>query len=555
MIKTNDLFKRSGVALADILANSVAVILILLIATLDVEQKKSEDELQENANITTILSRQISTNVVFNDLPTSPPAVLHDYNSCAIAHDCDPARYPIIEVYDDYARIISRSTTNQKFYPSELLKQKNALERYISSLSTEDRANIRFDIHGVGQYYLVLSILSELNIRPRHWHYLGENAPKIAFNQLANEQSFGEQESNSNATKNKIDNPTDEANNAQTQESGTQNQTDILEGQIGKMTLNTQQYDSLLPEDNNVDAANLDPNLLAQLQQSTGISQAQLLELIKFGTNSRGSNNASYQSKMYIPNLKTQLKSAPTNGAQPLELAKHRIFILANLLNILNYATLEQTFDLSLQAKSALKIATLTDISKHPHYEIIKQLDQQLNKKQALNNKLNQIKYPQKLTSNQLIITANKAVPKIDIALIENENWLQKQASLKIDYLLRLYPTLFKGEFLKSTDNMTILVRPEEFNNPNPRWLPIAAFDYRLENISLGFIYAAMDNNRLVIDTNINQVKLNNRYLSKIKINQNKHSDYSNSSIMWLLLLVFIILLLAKPWIKQSIKS
>ena len=65
-----------GVALADILANSVAVILIMIIITITVQQKRAEDEVSQNASVTTILARQLASTIVFNDLPSSPPARL-----------------------------------------------------------------------------------------------------------------------------------------------------------------------------------------------------------------------------------------------------------------------------------------------------------------------------------------------------------------------------------------------------------------------------------------------------------------------------------------------
>ena len=576
MIKSSDLFKRSGVALADILANSVAVILILLIATLDIEQKRVQDEIKENASITTILSRQIASNIVFNDLPTSPPAYLHDYHQCSIKHDCEPMLYPIIEIYDDYARIIGKEVVNQKLYRNELLKQKNALDRYLDSLSPTDLANIRLDIRGVGQYYLILSILSEHKIHPRHWHYLGEYEPPLNTTQLATEESFGQPES----LLNKFDDKQTEKPHQNTGSSSNSSddvgkewhqETEIeklLGDKIGQLSLNSQQYDSLLPADG---ASNeqkefmsdqgFDADKFTKLQQLIGVSESDLLKLIDIGTGSNGSNNNSdsYQSRMYIPNLKTDLLSPAMNsseGGSPLELEKYRPLMLANLFNILTYAKSEQTFDLSNQAKAQLKFAMQTvNIKQHPYYAIIKQLNTELSTKNVLKNSLNHISYRPELANNQLIITANQAIPDIELALLKNEDWIKRlknRPKLNIDYLLRLYPTLFKGEFLKSSDNMTVLVLPEEFNNPHPRWIPIVAFDYRLENISLGFIYAGMDNHQLIVDANINQVKLNNRYISKIKVNQSQHNDYGYSSMMWLVVLVLIILLLAKPWIKQS---
>ena len=111
--------KPGSVALADILANSVAVILILIITSLDVAQEKAQDELEKNADITSILSRQLSSSIVFNELPASAPARLHNYNTCQIAHDCNPMLAPIIELHKGYIRIFN---ADAKIYRNELLR-------------------------------------------------------------------------------------------------------------------------------------------------------------------------------------------------------------------------------------------------------------------------------------------------------------------------------------------------------------------------------------------------------------------------------------------------
>ena len=50
---------QMSVALADILANSVAVILILIAVTLTVLQERADTEMRKNTEITSLLSRQL----------------------------------------------------------------------------------------------------------------------------------------------------------------------------------------------------------------------------------------------------------------------------------------------------------------------------------------------------------------------------------------------------------------------------------------------------------------------------------------------------------------
>ena len=175
-------------ALADILANSVAVILILILVTLAYRQEQARSELERNTDITTILARQVATSVVFNDLPSSPPSVLHDYDSCDIPHDCEPMLYPILELHRGFLRIFN---TNTRIYRAELLRQENAFDRYLAGLTPEAQEWIRMDIHSISEYYLVLGIMQEHGLRPRHWHYLGEHVPPLANDSLLAERIAG----------------------------------------------------------------------------------------------------------------------------------------------------------------------------------------------------------------------------------------------------------------------------------------------------------------------------------------------------------------------------
>ena len=69
----------AGVALADILANSVAIVIIMIVVTLMARYEEEQDKLEQAEDVAVLLSRELASSFVMNALPTSPPAQLHDY--------------------------------------------------------------------------------------------------------------------------------------------------------------------------------------------------------------------------------------------------------------------------------------------------------------------------------------------------------------------------------------------------------------------------------------------------------------------------------------------
>ena len=172
-----------GVALADILANGVVVLLVVIIITISFKKQQTEQEIEQSVEISAILARDIASSLVFNDLPSSPPAVLHHYHCVSPGgpwrneygrHDCMPWLYPIIELHPDYVREFN---SGRIFSRAELLRENNELDFYLSLLSPLEKRHARLDIYAVDLYYLALSILRENGLQPSHWHFMGETAP------------------------------------------------------------------------------------------------------------------------------------------------------------------------------------------------------------------------------------------------------------------------------------------------------------------------------------------------------------------------------------------
>lgn len=165
----------SGVALADILANGVAIIVIMIVVTLMTRNEQEQEKLEQSEDISVLLSREIASSFVMNSLPTSSPAVLHDYVNSPLDRNPNEARMPIIELRQDFIR---NYYTGEIYTRDELLRYQNSFDTYIRNLSKEQLRALRIDVYSIAQFYLTMSILKAHNHSPRHWHFL--NRPEEA---------------------------------------------------------------------------------------------------------------------------------------------------------------------------------------------------------------------------------------------------------------------------------------------------------------------------------------------------------------------------------------
>ena len=160
----------AGVALADILANSVAIVIIMIVVMLMTRYDEEQDKLEQTEDVAVLLSRELATSFVMNALPTSPPAQLHDYVVSPLDRNPQHATMPIMELHDDFLRDYY---TGRIYRRDELLRYDNPLDAYLASLAPEQLAAMRVDVYGIGQFYVAMSIFKAYGHQPRHWHFLG----------------------------------------------------------------------------------------------------------------------------------------------------------------------------------------------------------------------------------------------------------------------------------------------------------------------------------------------------------------------------------------------
>ena len=160
----------AGIALADILANSVAMIIILIVLTMMIKHEQEQARISEVEDITVLLSRDLATSVVMNGLPTSKPARLHDYINSPMDANPNPSIMPIIELHSDYVRDYY---TKQKFSREEMLQPDNGFDEFLAKMNSIQKNYIRIDIYDIRTFYLAMSIIGDHGPMPRHWHFVG----------------------------------------------------------------------------------------------------------------------------------------------------------------------------------------------------------------------------------------------------------------------------------------------------------------------------------------------------------------------------------------------
>ena len=506
-------------ALADILANSVAVILILILVTLAYRQEQSRSELERSTDITTILAREVATSVVYNDLPSSPPSVLHDYDSCDIPHDCDLTLYPIFELRQGHLRIFN---TNTRIHRAELLRRDNAFDRYLAALTPEEQQWIRMDVHSVSEYYLVLGIMQEHGLRPRHWHYLGEHAEPLANpgGLAARVDGITELQKDYGASLSAaMEDGGDDwlgawSGRRDVSGDGPAGLEGTRLGGIG--VLNELNYDSLLPP-----AAGRNRSSGARSGNPSAPRPGRRGGSIFDRPGQPGPLGTPRQTmRLFVPNT----MPPPPGQAQVLEVAAEHYapLMLSYLFRVLEDARAERAFNPARQNAWLLALARelhgprgMQALAALPHYELAAELAAALRANPfPAYPALQSLRLAPALPYNRLLLEPNAVEGALALRLNQAADWLsplRDARKTKARFLLRSHPSLFKGEALELPAGHVLLLLPDEIDSPAPAWRPVAVIDGKLQNVALGFAYGGMEDARFALHAGANQLQLNGR--------------------------------------------
>lgn len=167
----------AGIALVDILANGVAVLVIVIVLSIAARADKEARYTEKVHEIGVVMTREFSTSLVLNRMAASPPALLHDYENSPNDQVWHPQIMPVLEFH----RNVVRDPYSGKVWTrGDLLQTPNSLDDFLLRLPTTARQSIRGDIYDVGTYYLLMSILSDHGIRIYHWHFMGGKGGSLA---------------------------------------------------------------------------------------------------------------------------------------------------------------------------------------------------------------------------------------------------------------------------------------------------------------------------------------------------------------------------------------
>ena len=158
----------AGVALVDILANGLAMLIIVIVLSIASRAEREERTSAQVEEVETMMSRRFSTSLVLNSLAASPPARLHDYRNSPLDQIHDPHLLPIIELHRNFVR---EFYTGAVWRRAELLREPNAMDAWLDGFDEERKKRLRTDVYDIAQFYLTMSILRDHGVVARHWHF------------------------------------------------------------------------------------------------------------------------------------------------------------------------------------------------------------------------------------------------------------------------------------------------------------------------------------------------------------------------------------------------
>ena len=159
----------AGVALVDILANGVAMLIIVIVLSIATRAEREQRYAEQTDEVASVMSHKFSTSLVLNSLAASPPATLHDYETSPLDQVLDPESLPILELHRGFVREFYTGTVWTRH---ALLAGESAMGAWLSGFSDRQRQRIRIDVYDVDQFYVAMAILREHGIVARHWHFI-----------------------------------------------------------------------------------------------------------------------------------------------------------------------------------------------------------------------------------------------------------------------------------------------------------------------------------------------------------------------------------------------
>lgn len=501
----------AGIALADILANGVAVILLLIVVNLSVKQEKVHDLIETIEEVSLLLSRDFAKKVIHNALPTSVPAQLHDYEGSHIDRFPVFARMPVFEIHKEGVRDYFSNTFWSK---NELLQRDNSLDQFLLSLNEEQLRRIRVDVYSIESFYLFISILKDHAITVRHWHFYGED-------QLPKGMDSIEHNLQDNA---------------------------VTKGKEAQMKLNGL---SRLPQG-------------AELREWSAVAERLETTLEanpKDHADTEGSPSLKPDSTSQMATIQTHTQKLKLSIAKEMQEAKHNnndampvndfqnvIAFIFHLLITGNEKVAQGQFDylttISLMDEMIHYIYRFPKLSPYRGFmvEKVANLMRIPESSALLGDEILIEKDEGKKAA--VVVPVNQPIKKIGIV---SDQKIETN-SYPVSFSLRLYPAAFEGVHLPLTSRSLLLLPLENQSQALYQWQLVAVMDRVTLNTTVGFVYGQVIDGKLHIVSNENELNVGGHILTRnLSVDESRHQR----RLLWFYLLIsFLGLVLLVRWRK-----
>ncbi|KAB2826463.1 hypothetical protein [Aliivibrio finisterrensis] len=487
-------FSSFGMVLSDILANGVIVLLILIMTTILIESEKEKQKIEKAKDITVVLSREIMSSLVMNSLKTSPPSILHDYHESQLDKRIIKENIPIFELVNGGVYEVA----SKKFWNRNLLLTQNSpLDEYLSKLPIIDKNLFRVDIYSINNFHVFMSILRSHNMKPRHWHFVGETSSSNYELSKDQKSIYSGINSDPNAS----------------QDLGSAGEDDLLDA--------PNDSDSTALSENSTNDDNNNIIELSEISDQNEINENGIFEKfdnnISIGNNSQSSDSYSEFVTNNPAQLSLQVAGIPSNNTN-MDLS------VMDLL-ITTYATMLH----SNQALREGKFSSLEDIQSYDIDVIKEKIKETEQFKLWASNILFLKNLPR---SNTLFIDRKKSENNYtsigllldryqdSVTIYNTKGPLEINAQNKefIKMNLNTYPVIHKGNRVHLTPN-SILTYVDEYPLSANQWRLVALFDMENSQITLGLLFSSFDKKaqELNIKSEENKPSIKGKYIVSTK--------------------------------------
>lgn len=564
-----------GIALADILANGVAVIILLITIIIADKYQAEQKKLEQADEIAVVLSRDLANSVVMNNLAASAPAMLHDYENSPLDVNPDHSIMPVLELHQTGVR---HFYTGEFWTRGELLRQDNGLDTYLTTLTAEQRARLRTDVYEVAQFYLYRSLMQVHEVPLFHWHFSvydpgdgtgagdGTGTQQQRTAARAELQSFfaglgGEE----GAREGDSERGNEEGNAGDTGNSSDFNDRDHrgAAGGRGAGDLGGQPW--LSPYLGG--GYPLDTQLLSREQQAQQAAQAQAARAAAragarsaAGQNSDGTTGSpdgtgSQRGGVGTPSenanprpRRIRLASGEAFGPPQSGLPADDYVLLVAMLSTLKY--LQGLVDAEQSPVHAIRTLTslfmgfanqslpLTEAEQVNIDAMLYRL-QEPTPELTLNHTIPLQLNPRPYTRAQLIAAVNTALYEVQI-----EHPEPLASSARVNLLFNEYPEIYQGLNIELMAGSTLFT-PQYASDDEYRWRAVAFVYPQLDDFVVGFLYAAIaTDGALVLPADENGISIDGYPWTVARV----AAARTNLRLLWIFSAVLIVLLLLLYW-------